>query len=180
MTRSIHRARAADAEALAHVQAASWRAAFDGLLSAEYLAGLDIAALSATWSGLLSDARWPRAGTLVLREDEGTAQRQEIVGYARFYPSEDADLDPAQVGEVGSMYTVPAVWRTGAGSLLMAAVLDALAAAGYDTASLWVLEGNTSARAFYRAHGWEPDGARQTDRSSPVEVVKLRYRRAVT
>ncbi|MDI6103318.1 GNAT family N-acetyltransferase [Actinoplanes sp. NEAU-A12] len=177
MTRSIHRAQPADAEALAHVQAASWRAAFDGLLSAEYLADLDIAALRTTWSGLLSDARWPRAGTLVLREGEDEGR---LVGYARFYPSEDADLDPAQVGEIGSMYTVPAVWRTGAGSLLMAAVLDALAGAGYATASLWVLEGNTSAQAFYRAQGWEPDGARHVDRGSPAEVVKLRYRRAVT
>ncbi|WP_430788465.1 GNAT family N-acetyltransferase [Actinoplanes sp. G11-F43] len=175
MTRSIHRAQAADADALAHVQAASWRAAFDGLLSAEYLAGLDIAALRTGWSALLSEARWPRAGTLVLRE----AQREDIVGYSRFYPSEDTDLDPARVGEIGSMYTVPTVWRTGAGSLLMTAVLDALATAGYSTASLWVLEGNTSARAFYRAQGWSPDGTRQITRGGPAEAVKLRYQRVV-
>jgi GNAT superfamily N-acetyltransferase len=165
MTRSIRPAVATDAATLARIQAESWRAAFQGLLSDDYLAGLDLAALQATWSGHLAEARWPGAGTLVL-EDAGQA-----VGYSRFYPTADTDADPARVAMIGSMYTVPAVWRTGAGRLLMTTVLETLTDARYATAALWVLEGNSRARAFYQAHGWSPDGARQAD----SEMVKLRY-----
>lgn len=172
-TRRIRRADVTDAVALAHVQAASWRAAFRGVLSDAYLAGLDTGALASTWSALLADARWPRAATLALEEGD------EIVGYSRFYPSDDGDVDAARVAMIGSMYTLPRVWRTGAGGMLMTAVIDALTDAGYSTATLWVLEDNVRAREFYRAAGWVADGTRQTgDGDGDADpIVKLRYRR---
>lgn len=171
MTRQIRWAGAADAAALAHVQAASWRAAFRGVLSDAYLADLDTDAIRSTWSELLADARWPLAATLVIEEGD------EIVGYSRFYPSDDVDVDAVRVAMIGSMYTLPRVWRTGAGSMLMAAVIEALAEAGYSTATLWVLEENVRAQEFYRAQGWVNDGTRHTDDGDSAAVVKLRYRR---
>lgn len=171
LPRVIRRAVAGDAAELAHVQAASWRAAFRGVLSDAYLADLDTDALRSAWSELLADTRWPRAGTLVL-EEEG-----EIVGYSRFYPSDDGDVDAERVAMIGSMYTLPRVWRTGAGRMLMTAVMDAITLAGFGTATLWVLEGNARAQQFYRAQGWVSDGMRHTDDGDPDAVVKWRYRR---
>ncbi len=171
MTREIRRAVAGDAAELAQVQAASWRAAFRGVLPDAYLADLDVDALRSGWSELLADARWPRAATLLLKE-EG-----EIVGYSRFYPSDDGDVDPARVAMIGSMYTLPRVWRTGAGRMLMSAVIGALTEAGYGTATLWVLEENVRAQGFYRALGWAGDGTRHAGDGDSAAAGKLRFRR---
>ena len=38
--------------------------------------------------------------------------------------------------------------------------------------ALWVLEGNDAAMAFYRRHGYEPDGARAPHRTG-VEQLRM-------
>jgi hypothetical protein len=38
--------------------------------------------------------------------------------------------------------------------------LDGLRAAGFATATLWVLEANARGRGFYEHMGWVPDGVR--------------------
>ncbi|MEV0199793.1 GNAT family N-acetyltransferase [Nonomuraea sp. NPDC050691] len=175
MTHSIRPATRQDAPALATVQMASWRAAFRGVMTDEYLDGLDHEALTKAWEGLLADAGGPRAGTLAVERADGRG----LVGYSRFHPTDDEDDDPTRVGMIGSLYTVPDVWSTGVGKALITAVLDAVASAGYAEASLWVLEGNTRARSFYERDGWRHDGAVVMDRTDRVPITKLRYRKAL-
>ncbi|MDF5754335.1 GNAT family N-acetyltransferase [Spongiactinospora sp. TRM90649] len=163
-----------DASALAAVQAASWRAAFRGLLSEAYLDGLDHEAMTKTWEEVLADAVPPRAGTLAAE------QAGRLVGYARFHPTDDDDDDPERVGMIGALYTVPEVWGTGVGRSLIIAATGALRSAGFAEASLWVIAPNTRARAFYDRGGWRHDGSEVFDPDEPGQISKLRYRRSLT
>ena len=54
--------------------------------------------------------------------------------------------------EVQAIYTRKAWWSTGLGSRLMEVAI------GKEPASLWVLEGNERAQAFYRRKGFVEDG----------------------
>ena len=86
----------------------------------------------------------------------------------------DADRTGPGQGEVYAIYVLPEWWGRGAGRLLMAHVVRALAEAGQDDITLWVLEGNQRARRFYEAAGFRLDGARQElDLGGPV--TELRY-----
>ncbi len=175
-TRTCRAALTSDIESLALVELRSWTAAFQDVLDPADIAALRLETLRERWVDRLGERDGDRANTLCLvEEDEGDTN--EILGYFRWYPSEDVDLDPAQVAEVGALYTVPSSWRSGAGTSLLRAALDAATAAGYLHAVLWVLEDNTRARAFYERQRWEHDGVHDTVRSGPRLVRRLRYRR---
>ncbi|WP_160573471.1 GNAT family N-acetyltransferase [Actinomadura physcomitrii] len=47
-------------------------------------------------------------------------------------------------------------WRQGLGCALHSHALDALTVRGFRSATLWVLDGNQRACAFYEATGWTP------------------------
>ena len=54
------------------------------------------------------------------------------------------------------------------------------AALGDDPASLWVLEDNPRARAFYRRHGFDPDGAVKTHTVDGAAIREVRLVRGGT
>jgi ribosomal protein S18 acetylase RimI-like enzyme len=59
----------------------------------------------------------------------------------------------------------------------MASALDRLAAAGYEQATLWVLDTNARARRFYEAAGFRADGAEKPDDRGTFTLREVRYRR---
>lgn len=148
---SIRPAQASDAPAIATVHVRSWQAAYRGLIPQDYLDGLDPVARTARSESALAETDWPRRGVLVA-EDAGL-----VIGFAGFGPSRDADLDPRAVGEISTIYLLPAAWGQGHGRALMEAALVTLGQAGYAEAALWVLDTNQRARRFYEAGGWQPD-----------------------
>jgi GNAT superfamily N-acetyltransferase len=77
---------------------------------------------------------------------------EELVGFADAGPGRDEDGPEAL--ELYSLYSL----RRTHGSGLAAALLNA--AIGESPAYLWVLEDNPRAAAFYRKHGFRPDGKR--------------------
>jgi ribosomal-protein-serine acetyltransferase len=101
-----------------------------------------------------------------------TARRDgQIVGLCQYGPCDDRDQDPEQTGEIHRLYVHPARQRTGIGQSLLSAAIDSLRKSGACAASLWVLETDQRARAFYERLGWRPDGGRKTH--PPTD---LRYR----
>jgi GNAT superfamily N-acetyltransferase len=83
------------------------------------------------------------------------------------------------VGELQSLYVVPAEWGSGAGGRLHEAALDGMRALGARHATLWVVEANTRARRFYERQGWEPDGETKQTKLSDLDLTELRYRRVL-
>ncbi len=76
----------------------------------------------------------------------------EVVGLADAGPGRDDD-GPMPL-ELYSLYTLKRTHGSGLGAALLGAAI------GGSPAYLWVLDGNSRAVAFYRKHGFRPDGRR--------------------
>ena len=107
---------------------------------------------------------------VLVLEDEG-----RILGFCAFGPTIDADQDPATVGQVFTVYLDPDSWGRGGGSVLLAAALQELKAAGFVTASLWTLGTNARARRFYEHLGWSLDGASMEHDWGAFVATDVRY-----
>jgi GNAT superfamily N-acetyltransferase len=167
----VRRAAPADAAPIAVVHVRSWQGAYRGLLPQEYLDGLDPADRTDRWRRALERDDWPAAGTLVAVSDG------QVGGFANFGPTRDADAGASRVGEIAAIYVLPEAWGTGLGRGLMTAALSQLAAGGYETAALWVLDSNARARRFYDRAGWTADGSAKQDHIAGAPVTEVRYRR---
>ena len=89
-----------------------------------------------------------------------------------------AGADPAEVtaGHIARMYVAPERWGQGIGRLLYDTAVDHVRCSGYPAATLWVLEHNHRARAWYERLGWAPTGERKSV-FQPGGIDELRYRR---
>lgn len=177
MPHTVRPASPEDAARLAAIHVRSWQVAYRGLLPDEYLDRLEPADRVERWRRILLDTDWSRGGVLVLAADGELADDADLLGFAGFGPSRDADANPAQVGEIAAIYLLPEVWGSGLGRQLMAAALAGLAGAGYAQATLWVLDSNVRARRFYVSGGWGEDGASQRDETLGFPMTKVRFRR---
>ena len=164
MELTITRATGADAEALGLVHAASWQEGYKGIVPEEFLRLFTPAARAEAFRQALPGAK---EEYYLLRADDAPA------GLAIVSASHDEDAPPS-VGELCAVYLHPDYWGTGASAALLGFCLDRLRAMGYASATLWVLEKNARARAFYEKNGFAPDGAEKTiDIRGPL--VELRY-----
>ena len=99
----------------------------------------------------------------------------EIVGFV----SVGASREEPGVGELYAIYVRAREWGSGAATRLLTAGTDALRAAEFTAATLWVLEDNPRARRFYEREGWQLDGASRSEEFLGVEVAEVRYRRGL-
>ena len=171
----------ADADAIATIHIASWRAAYRGLLPDELLAALDHGQRAALWASVLTRDR-PRSSAFVV-ESDGVP-----LGFADLRPSLEVDSDPVTVGEVAAVYVDPGHWGGGAGRALMTAIEERAAEFGYARLELRVLEQNAAARGFYERLGWATDDVPRPDRAGVsqhgfpdgVPVTVVRYRKPLS
>ena len=151
--RRLRPARPDDLDELVRVNLAAFRAGNAPALSQDAAAQLSIDAARAQWRQFLEHQ--PAGATTTVAELAG-----RLCGFAGAGPTRDDDLDPS-IGELYSLYVDPHLWTQGHGTALHHAALDQLVRSGFASAALWVLEGNERSRRFYRARGWEPDGAQR-------------------
>lgn len=133
----------ADAAGAGRVHAAAWRDAYAGILSDEWIAAISDEERVARWEQILGE---PNPAQQWIAESDG-----QVVGFSASGPAREAD--PVRDLELWSIHVLPSHYRRGFGS----ALLDA--AVGESPASLWVVGKNLWAQAFYRSHGFQPDGA---------------------
>lgn len=157
-------ARPADAEAIAAAHVRVWQEAYVGLMPADHLAGLSVAAFAARWRTNLAPADdGDRRRTVVLTADD------DPVGFATVGPSRDEPPDPPD--ELYAIYVLSEHRGGGRADELLRAAADA---AGAGTAlSLWVLRRNERAHGFYRRNGFAPDG--RTKEHPPATVPVERW-----
>ena len=169
----IRHATLEDAARLAEIHIASWQAAYQDLLPADFLAGLSNELESRTgqwqdWLGVASERRKVLVGV----------DGDRVVGFAHVGPSGDKDLKASQVGELYAMYLDPGHYRQGWGSQLMDAVFAEMRDSGFVEGALWVMTANDAARSFYEGHGWQPDG-KTADHCVGIAIPAVRYRAKV-
>ena len=166
----VRQAVAENAFALATVEIASWREAYEGLMPAEFLDGLSLNNKSDGWRANLHK-HGPAGHKRVLVAVSG----EGIIGFVR------VGVDDAQprTGLVYLLYVLPDYWGAGVGKRLMGAAMEELRGMGVGEAVLWVLRKNERARAFYEGLGWRPDGRTAIETFGGVELEAWCYRRDI-
>jgi CTP:molybdopterin cytidylyltransferase MocA/ribosomal protein S18 acetylase RimI-like enzyme len=151
-----------DADELGRVHVAIWRRAYDGLMSTEYLAGLDPKAFAEKWRRRVADPL-PGIVRLVARDEQG------IVGFTTAGPPRIDDA-PAEL-ELYAINLLPRAQGTGLADELLDRTI------GDHATYLWVIEGNERAQTFYRRRGFVDDGARDIDGESGAAEIRMVRRR---
>jgi GNAT superfamily N-acetyltransferase len=138
----IREATLADAEAISLLHATSWRSAYRGLLSDEYLDNDLFGERRKYWL-----AKMP-----VVSEKEFVLiaeVNETMVGFI-------AVMDIPEKGYsalVDNLHVIPSLKGSGIGSEMLRHAARRLLASGRNSFYLWVLEGNTDAGKFYLAKG---------------------------
>jgi len=156
-----------DAMAVARVHVRAWQAAYQGLMPADYLAGLRPEDRAQRYDFSAGDATRPR--TVVAIEAD------TVLGFATISAARDGDA--IGQGELCALYVEPDCWGRGIGQALASAARGDLCRLGFRQAVLWVVAGNARAQRFYRADGWTHDGLRRTQQIGNAHVDTVRYSR---
>jgi GNAT superfamily N-acetyltransferase len=163
----IRDARVGDELRVAQVHVRSWQSAYAGLIDAEFLSHLSAEHRASRYQFVLPHLKAPR--TRLLIRDES------IIGFATSGASPDDHAEGA--GQLLALYVDPPMWSTGAGLCLMSDARQCMSEVGFDRATLWVLDGNRRAIAFYERDGWQLD---DTERHENWGTVTLHEHRMAT
>lgn len=136
---------------MARVHVESWRETYRGQMSDAMLDDPDlITRREKFWTAALTDLRYAANQAAVAERDS------LLIGIAMAGPSLEPAVDWS--AQLYLLYTYAAVHGLGAGSALLDTVIEPTAIAG-----LWVADPNPRAQAFYRKHGFLPDGTDRVD-----------------
>ncbi|MDT0166317.1 GNAT family N-acetyltransferase [Actinotalea sp. AC32] len=146
----VRRPVVADVPAMARVHVQSWRETYRGVMRDEVLDDpASVGRRERFWTAVLTDDRPDRVAALAERDGV-------VVGVALAGPP--LDVTDAWARQLYVLYTLVGVHGSGTGAALMDTVLGGAAPVG-----LWVADPNPRAQAFYRRHGFEPDGRTRVD-----------------
>lgn len=150
----------ADAEGIAHVLRESWAATYSQWLTPEWFAGPTTESWAEDWRSTLERAAERKAAG-----EPDPARRwialdgDRVIGVSNSGRSAPRGaFEPAREVLLGILYVDSEFHGTGVASKLLELALPDGA-----PAELWVADPNPRAQAFYRKHGFEPDGSRQID-----------------
>lgn len=129
----------ADAEGIARVHVASWKATYTGLVPQSKLDRLDVEVRTKTWITRLAESD---RCTLVAVVDD------QVVGFVDAGPARESNAD----GEVYAIYLHPEYVRRGIGRTLLRRSFEWLLSEGFPTAIIWAFAQNDACR-FYEAEG---------------------------
>lgn len=148
-TVEVRRAQLADVSAIAQVHVDAWDETYRGLIADHILDDPNfLSARERQWATALTDPRFSTHRVAVAEQD-GT-----IVGIAMSGPT----AEKSEPLHLYVLYVLRQWHGSGAGADLLESVL-----AREEAATLWVADPNPRAQAFYRKHGFEPDGTEKVE-----------------
>ncbi len=169
----IRPATAEDADSIAAIQVAAWRAAYVQLMPDAFLAHLSVLERAAMWRKALSESS---PGATMVTLNSALAP----VGFCVYGPSRDDYGQGGNIGELVALNVLPSEWRRGYGHALCDAALVHARQVHWCALTLWVLHGNRSARTFYERHGFEADAAeKHTTKLTGCVLHEVRYRKVL-
>lgn len=133
----------ADVDVVAALHVASWRTAYRGIFTDDYLDTAAGAERQAHWTRRLKSPQPLQAGFVA--EQQGVP-----VGFCYLI----ADADPERGTLLDNLHVVEAARGSGLGRRLLARAAEEIAARHWPRGlHLWVFDANTGARRFYERHG---------------------------
>ena len=144
MSIRVRTANVNDAEAIARVQVDTWRTAYQGIVSEEYLSNMSYDRPRQMWERSLLDEK-SQNSVYVAEDDSG-----KVLGFVSCGP--DRDSDPTYRGETYAVYVLQETQMRGIGRELMLTAAKDLMSRGFDSMIVWVLADNPS-RRFYEKLG---------------------------
>lgn len=157
----------ADCDRVAEIRIRGWQTAYRGLMPQPYLDALSVT----------EDAERRREP---FQESDGSVvnlvaeQDGELMGWAAHGPYRDGEQRTSDA-ELYAIYVDAGRFGGGIGHALLQESVRRCGAAGHPRLYLWVLKGNTRARAFYERAGFHPDGAEEPFEVDGVAVPEVRY-----
>lgn len=136
---------------MARVHVGSWRETYRGIMADDVLDDPGfVATRERFWTAVLTDDRNANYRVAVAESDG------PVIGVAMSGPPEEADASWSR--HLYLIYVLATGHGSGAGPALLDAVIDA-----HESAALWVADPNPRAQAFYRNHGFLPDGSSKVE-----------------
>lgn len=161
-----------DETSIAEVHVLAWQIAYRGMIPDTYLDGLSVTERIATWRQILSELDPPSRSCYVAFRDS------RLTGFVHCCPSRDIDAAPT-TGEVTAIYVHPNHWGEGVGRGLLKLAVENLNHAGFNSATLWVLDVNARARRFYEEAGWLSNGTTKRDARRRFTLNEVQYARSI-
>jgi len=159
----------ADTAAMAALHVHAWRAAYAGVMPADFLAALTIAEREAMWRRSVTEPELAPAERVILVAAEG----EQVLGFCT--AGHARGDDELGLGELYALNVDPPAWGRGAGRALLAAAATWLDGR-FRVSILWVADENPRARRLYEQAGWSLDGGAKTEDFGGTGVRHCRYR----
>jgi ribosomal protein S18 acetylase RimI-like enzyme len=160
----IRRPEVADADQLGKLHVAVWRETYVGMMSEEALARLNPTSSAGRWRTIAEQAETAEADGLITRIAVHS-ETGEIAGFAT--AGNARDDDPPTPRQLWAINVLAAHHGSGVADQLMAGTI------GDEPAYLWVVGRNARAQAFYRRHGFEPDGGSVHDDDLDADEIRM-------
>lgn len=165
MNLNIRKASIDDAEKIAYVRSASWRAAYAGIVPDEYLKNISLDTRADKFRADIAGN--PDMNFFVAELD------RNVIGILILSKCRDKDVSNA--GEIDGIYLLPEYIGKGYGTDMIRFSVSFLANAGFDSIYLWVLEENNQARKFYQKCGFSADGSKKKmNIGKHLNVIRMR------
>jgi GNAT superfamily N-acetyltransferase len=161
----LRQAVTSDAETIATLHTESWRTAYRGILSNDYLDGDIFDERRKYWQESLNVPQ-PERRYVLLAE-----QASETVAFVSVF----LDEEPAYGALLHNLHVRPHLKGQGLGKLLMAKAAEWTLVQNVNQMHLWVFEANSEARKFYEASGGKVVEEKQMSVAGNVERKVLRY-----
>jgi ribosomal protein S18 acetylase RimI-like enzyme len=159
-----------DARAIAEIHVSSWQTAYRGIMPDAVLDALSLEDRERGWrTSLIEHA----ADVWV------AADHDALLGWISVGNSRDDDA-ARNTAELWAIYVAPNHCRRGVGRALWSHAAGELSVRGFEQVTLWVLEQNRAALAFYGALGFTIDPSRRrTVELGGAALGKLRLHRSL-
>ena len=176
-------ARRDDADQIAAVHVAAWRAAYAHVYPQEFLASDEFAARRherwREWR-LGAGERVAVATVRPTQPGDQSPTTEQVVAFAWYGPERDRGRGQTGRGEITAFYADPEAWGTGVANALMEFTELRVRAEGFLTGVLWVLTDNPRARRFYERHGWASTGIEGEFEIAGTRAPEIEYRKELS
>ncbi len=140
---------ASDAGRVAEIQVNAWKTAYAGIIPQPVLDRYNLEVRTVAWTKIISKSD-VRDNVVVIDE--------KIMGWAGYGKCRDEDKNAKLTQELFGIYVDPIKFRCGYGEQLWQRARQEMLRHQPEEVTLWVLEENQRARAFYEENGFEADG----------------------